>query len=280
MLAYSFNVFNPDLLSVLLYIQLLGNSYSPGTVKNCISGGKTFLEDRGYDVTVFSSRIVRNMLTGIEKLSNHIPKSAPVLGIKVVKQVCDVLRLLSIEGKIAADVLLFGTVTFLRQSNFVFTSTGCIQHIVKRKDLIFEGNTMWVNVPSTKTLSQSQSVSIPVHRIPGSTYCPVNACIEAMRLVPSSPDNPIFLCPRTFSALTAFQVTRLLRVALFILQHEDAGRATIHSTRHTGAAGCAAAGVDEDDVRKHGTWKTGASRVYAPKRLYTKSSHTLSTLLK
>ena len=73
MLAYSFNVFNPDLLSVLLYIQLLGNSYSPGTVKNCISGGKTFLEDRGYDVNVFSSRIVRNMLNGIEKFIYPYP---------------------------------------------------------------------------------------------------------------------------------------------------------------------------------------------------------------
>ena len=139
---------------------------------------------------------------------------------------------------------------------------------------------MWVNVPSTKTLTRDKCVSIPVYKIPTSVYCPVQACIDAMTLTPASRDAPIFISPYSGKPLTATEATKLLRVALTILQHPDASQATVHLTRHSGAAGCASAGVSESDVRRHGTWKSSASRVYAPKRLYTDSSKVIATLLK
>ena len=282
MLACNFNMFSPMLLQILLYIQCLGNSFkSVRSVRNYVSGARIYLEERSHDITCFNHRLVLNLLNGLERLSLHVPVSAPTLPISVIKQVVDILKSLSLEGIIAANAILFGTATFLRQSNFLYTRLEEYNHhMVRRKDLSISNGTLWVTVHSTKTIHRTKPVAIAIHSIPGSNYCPVQGVLQSIKMVPANDHHAIFLFPHDLSPIPAYHVTRLLRVALTILNHPSAPTATVHSTRHSGAAGCASAGADEQDIRVHGTWRGAASRVYAPKRLYTKTSHIVSTLLK
>ena len=282
MIACSFNALSPDLLSVMLYSQFLFNSFtSVQSIKNYMSGPKVYLRDRGHNFTAFCHPSLKTLINGFKRLSDHVPRRAPALSTKTLKKVIDLLSALSVEGQVAASSLLFGTCSFLRQSNFLGTQWLYDNpHMVRRCDVKIEKHTMWINVMSTKTLARAKAVSIPIPRIHGSKYCPVKSCVLAMQLVKGSPEDPIFLSPYTQAPMTAARVTALLRLALHVMKHPAATSATVHSTRRSGAQICAKAGATQEDVETHGTWASRASEVYAPKRLYSSIPSIMSKAFK
>ena len=229
-----------------------------------------FLRDRNFNVEVFSHPTLKKLVKGFQRLSDHIPKQAPALSAKTIKQVVDVLRQLSVEGQVAAAALLFGTCSFLRQSNFLMTQGMLVNpHIVCRSDLVIKRNVMWIKVMSTKTLSRKKAVAIPIPKIHNSQYCPVQATIDAMNVVNGPSQGPVFLSPYSKSPMMAGRVTQLLRLALHLIGHPAATTATVHSTRRSGAQLGAHGGASQQEVESHGTWASRASEVYAPKKLYT-----------
>ena len=271
MIMCGFSVFYPDLLSILLYAQFLNNSFkSVQSIRNYMSGVKIFLSDRDYPVANFQNSAVKKLVKGFERLSSHVPQRAPALSTKTIKRVCDILVQFSLEGFVAASAILFGTCSFLRQSNFLSTQwLNESPHIINRNQLSVQKDVMWISVMSTKTLSKDKAVSIPIPRIKGSNYCPVKACIKAMQLVPGPDNGPVFLSPYTKGPMSASRVTALLRLALQMMGHPAAATATVHSTRRSGAQIAARSGASQDEVELHGTWASHASEVYAPKKLYS-----------
>ena len=108
-----------------------------------LSGAKVFLRDRNFNVEVFSHPTLKKLAKGFQRLSDLIPKQAPALSAKSIKQIVDVLRQLSVEGQVAAAALLFGTCSFLRQSNFLMNQGMLVNpHIVCRADLVIKRNVM------------------------------------------------------------------------------------------------------------------------------------------
>ena len=87
MLAYGVDYKNPpDTVTLLIYIQVLANSYKNiTTIKNYISGAKTCVHNMGGNVTVFSSHEVSNMIKGVARVSDHVPTQAPPLAVGDVK---------------------------------------------------------------------------------------------------------------------------------------------------------------------------------------------------
>ena len=93
MVACAFPIFKPELICVLLYAQFLNNSFtSVQTVRNYLSGAKVFLRDRNFNVEVFSHPTLKKLVKGFQRLSDLIPKQAPALLAKSIKQIVDVLR--------------------------------------------------------------------------------------------------------------------------------------------------------------------------------------------
>ena len=124
MMAYGFDYMTPTLQSLLLYLQCLVNSFKNITsIKNYISGARTFVSLSGGNTALFTSPILATVIRGAARLSTHVPRPAPPLGRLQLHRLCAALRRIGGDGRVAMAAVLFGVATFLRQSNFLPQST-------------------------------------------------------------------------------------------------------------------------------------------------------------
>ena len=268
MLAYGYDYLFPSLTACLLYIQCLVNSMKNITsVKNYISGAKTFVVGVGGQPAAFDAPLVFTVIRGAAKLSTHIPSPAPPIARRHLLALSQVLMKLGPDGRVAMAALLFGVATFLRQCNFLPPSRGRVSpHLITRRDISRDARGLLVRVRSTKTRMLGQGPTILlIARAPRSPICPVEACLWAWRAVPASDGAPLFLLPSSGSPLTAPALLRLLRAGLTALGHPHPEDVTLHSLRRTGALLAAAGGCPDAEVMAHGTWTSGAYRAYVPR---------------
>ena len=270
--------YNPTIIHLLLYIQLLANSFkSVATVKNYVSGAKTFLTQHGVPTAVFNSPLINALFRGITRLSNHIPQPAMPIDINSIKRICDLLVALGRDAIIARAAILVGFATFLRQSNLlpVATPPYCGPHTVRRRDIYEEGGFLWVVVNSSKTIyDPTARVQIPILPIT-SPYCPVTAWRQMLDLCYLDPEAPAFMLAPD-RPLTPQKLNSYLRATLGVVGFQDAHKVTVHSLRRSGAQECARRGVPQDQLMQHGTWSSMAINNYVPLKLYTKVPHTIN----
>ena len=282
MLTYGYDYLNPPQAACLLYTQFWGNSLkNVRSVKNYLSGARTYLTSAGGCVNNFLSPLIPNLVKGIANLSDHVELQAPPLPRTVLLRLCDALRLQGPDGVVAAAACLFGVATFLRQSNFLPGGVQGSPHLIMRPDVTVGVAGMRVLVRSTKTLSpRSGGVVIPVARVPGSLYCPVRSLVTAWGLTRGAPmGGVIFTLPSTAAPLTVTALTAMARAALHGLGWPLAARFTIHSLRRTGAQLAGGAGANENALMLHGTWSSSAVRTYAPKVLISTVPAALASVL-
>ena len=278
MVAYNRPPFTPAVLDILLYTQFLANSLkSPASVKNYISGAKTFLQQQGASVAPFSSPLLINLFKGITRLSAHLPIPAPVIDLPRLKLMCDILAALDEDALTARAAILLGFTTLLRQSNLLPATATGQQHCIRRRDCLLEEDTLWVTINSSKTIyDPSKRVVIPVSAFP-SKYCPVAAWLDYTNRVPLDMDAPaLMLSPAV--PLTAPKLNAYMRAILASLSLPDADKVTVHSLRRSGAQAAAGHGASREQLMIHGTWATSAINSYVPHRLYTHVPTIMSTM--
>ena len=222
MLAYDFDYVSPSLTSCLLYIQCLANSFKNMTsVRNYLSGAKTFLTAAGGDPAPLSAPLVATVIRGAARLSTHVASPAPPLGRDALLGLCRGLAALGPDGRVAMAAVLFGVTTFLRQCNFLPASTARPgPHLIRRRDIQDSGDALLVKVSSTKTrMICDGPITLMIAPAPGSPYCPVDACRRAWRAVQAPYHAPLFLLPSTGSPLTRSGLLILVRGVLRALRH-------------------------------------------------------------
>ena len=174
----------------------------------------------------------------------------------------------------------FGVATFLRQSNFIPTTPGDGRHLLTRGDVQVDAAGLRVHVRTTKTLSpRSGGVVLPVARVPGSRYCPVESCTHALGLVTGAPGGLLFLLPSTGGPLTVTAMTMACRRVLRAARWPMANAFTLHSLRRTGARLAPEGGSDLPDFMLHGTWTSSGVRSYVPTHLALSVPVTIATVL-
>ena len=278
MVAHDRPPHNPSILDILLYTQFLANSLtSPASVKNYVSGAKTFLQQQGASVAPFMSPLLSNLFKGITKLSAHIPIPAPVIDLPRFKHMCDILAAMDHDAQSARTAILLGFTTLLRQSNLLPGSLSGNDHCIRRRDCVLEDDILWVTINSSKTIHDpAKRVVIPITAFP-SKYCPVAAWLQYIHRLPLDPDAPaLMLSP--IHPLTPQKLNAYMRVILGILALPEANKVTVHSLRRSGAQAAAANGATKDDLMIHGTWATSAINSYVPQRLYTEVPQIMSTM--
>ena len=279
MMSYKGDYLNPTVTELLLFIQLLANSYkSPQTVANTLSGAKNYVLEAGGNTQAFTNRLIRNLLNGVKKGSTHKVTQAPALSITFIRKMYDTLVTLSPFGQVVGTILLFAFATFLRQSNVVFTPDA-FNHMLCKRHVTFSTNHMWVTVPTTKTLSTGQGVVLPVKKNSQSKYCPVMAYIALQSISPGPPSAPLFTLPGTTTPVSAAECNLLLQAVAAALGHPLANRVSIHSMRRSASQLCAQHGVSEVDIQQHGTWASSAIYTYVPKVTFTKVPATIAAIL-
>ena len=278
MLGHNRPPLNPSILDILLYTQFLANSLnSPASVKNYISGAKSFLHQQGAPVAMFSSPLLGNLFKGITKLSAHIPVPAPVIDLTRFKLMCDILAAMDGDAATVRAAVLLGFATFVRQSNLLPSSLSGQHHCIRRRDCVLEESTLWVTINSSKTIyDPAKRVVIPV--LPFlSRYCPVTAWTEYVRRVPLDPEAPAFMLSPS-SPLTPIRLNSYMRVILGSLGLPQADKVTVHSLRRSGAQAAAANGATREHLMIHGTWASAAINSYVPQRLYTEVPTVISAM--
>ena len=268
MLKAHLNPLFPTVSSLLHYAQLLANSFkSVLSVKNYLSGAKTFVTSVGGDPTPFLARPLQLVIRGLSRLSLHVPQNAPALDPASIRAVCDVLWTLGPDARVARAALLFGFVTFLRQSNFLATQSGEV-HLIRRDAVRSTLRGLAIHVASTKTLTPSNTVIIPVDRANNPKYCPVLAYQAAARATPAPGSSPLFLTTLG-RPLTAQGLTSLIRSTLAAMGHPAA----------TTARCAAQAGDNRADVAAHRTWSGSGINAYVPRTMFTSVPQTMTKVL-
>ena len=281
MITYGFPPLRPTTVSSLLYIQCLANSLkSTSSIRNYLSGVRTFLTTAGGDPSPLNSPMITTMLRGVARVSQHEEAPAPPLSRRGLFSLCDALERLGPDALVLRAAVLFGVASLLRQSNFLAASSvSRLSHLITRGDLRVSEKEVLVYVRSSKTLRpESGGVVLRILAVPGSKYCPVRALRRAWLLMPAAAGAPIFLLPSTGRPLRAAALTAMMRVALRALGSPIADVVTVHSLRRTGAHLATSAGASEADVMLLGTWTSGAVKRYLPSPVNSAAPATLAAV--
>lgn len=239
-----------------MYVQWLSNIHSsPSTIKNYLSGAKTWVLEHNGSISSFNSYEVGKMQKSVTKHSHHIVKrAAPLLPnhLVIIASYCDFN--LSIPLCVKPCVLL-GHALFLRSSNLVSPSNDewCGPHTLKSSDIRSSSDKLIVRICSTKT--QVSPVSITVLSNPCTSICPVQAWNNYVKVVGPSVLGPAFII-FPGRPLTAKLVVTSMRQALMYDPSIDVSKVSMHSLRRGAAQSAAIAGVSESKIMASGQWKS------------------------
>lgn len=121
-ILYKVPVLAPSVTQVCMFAQLLANKHAaPTSIKNYLSGAKTWVTEHGGVTDAFSSFQLGQLVKGFVKNSTHIPAQAAPLGPHHIRAIyiCDFLDSSAAAPLAAKPALLIGFSYFLRGSNLL-----------------------------------------------------------------------------------------------------------------------------------------------------------------
>lgn len=90
MMTYGFDYIAPSISELSMYSQFLANSYSsPATIKNHLSGAKSWVNLHGGSPAPFLSQELGMMCKAITEKSHHVPAPAAPLSPHDIRIICE-----------------------------------------------------------------------------------------------------------------------------------------------------------------------------------------------
>lgn len=241
-----------------MYIQWLSNSHSsPSTIKNYLSGAKTWVLEHKGSILSFASYESGQMLKSITKHSNHIVRRAAPLfedHLRTICSYCDFNLAVPLSVK---PCILLGHALFLRASNLVSPSMDVWggPHTLRVNDVHASTDKLVIRIASTKTRVTPSYVTVPSNR--GSSICPVLAWNTYVQSVAPSSHGPAFIIHHNRSLTSKFVVT-CMRQALMFDPSIDASNISMHSLRRGAAQSAVLSGSSPEQIMSAGSWASHA----------------------
>lgn len=258
MLAYGFNWMAPTINQLAMFCQFLANTYpSPATIKNYVSGARTWVYLRQGDTTAFQAREVGWMFKSIAEASTHESVQAPPLiptDIRIICRYLEANRQLPLAIK---PCLLIAYSAFLRGSNAV---SPLIQqwggpHTLMVSDIITTENGLLIHINSTKTKRTGGPIGITIFPSGDPLTCPVEAWLQYKATINPCPLGPAFMVD-IHTPLTTTPVVEAIRKGLNAVGHKKAHMFSFHSLRRGAAQAAASQGASTELLMQHGTWSS------------------------
>lgn len=251
---YNVPYLSPTPVHVCMYSQYLANKFrSISSVKNYMSGARTWVLEHGGDPGTFLTHEQSMMIKALTKDSEHVVKHAfPLLIHHIFKIVSYLDKACNVPLSVKPCILI-GFSCYLRASNLVSPSFAVLggPHTLQAKNVIDCGSALKIVITSTKTKTVPYSLIIPacqnVH------ICPVNAWRVYTRSVPLSPTSPAFMLNRV-TPLNAALVVALIRDSLSGDPDIDVCQITLHSLRRGAAQQAAESGFSLSEIMARGGW--------------------------
>lgn len=259
----------PSLYDALQFVRHLFEVLTaPTSIKNALSGARSWISEAGGDAHPLSSPAVRRLIRGGERDTVHVVRQAPPLRPDMLYQVMQILIKAGPATIMPRAALLLGYFTLLRQSNLVSPSpTGWGgPHTLRRRDIQSHHRGLTVTIHSSKTItSRARAITLLVPAIPGSPLCPVQAWRLAEKAYPAKDSAPAFLSSLT-RPLDSHNLTKILRLTLSALKTPNSNDYSLHSLRRGAAQTCQALGVPIPAIMAQGSWDSKAIFSYIPKK--------------
>lgn len=254
-----------------MYSQFLANKHAaPSTIKNYISGARTWIEEHAGNNSAFHSPQFTQLLKGFVKNSTHIPRQAAPLTPRHIQLICRFLDSSSQASLAVKPAILIGYSCFLRGSN-LFTSTMLAwagPHTLLAGDIKHEPDALVVIIRSTKTRSRSQPLAFKLPRGESELTCPLIAWRRYQAALQPYIFGPAFTHSNGLP-VTSRQVVAIMRLALRQETDIDPGRVSLHSLRRGATQTSVNLGVPIESIKTQGTWASDSGmKPYLP-------SHTL-----
>lgn len=247
----------------MMFIQFLKNSFaSQVSVKNYVSGARTWvLQHRGC-VNGFDSIEIKQMFAAVDATSTHIPSPAYPLTVSHVKCICDYIdNCLTVPPAVKACILI-GFTCFLRACNLLSPSTQnwLGPHTMLVSDIVETDFSLLVHLKSSKNFNSKNSKIIPVRKVENPKYCPFVAWILFKRRVNPCPIGPAFMVD-DYTPLLSKNVLDVMNAALKTIIPSNA-KISMHSLRRGGTQSAAAQGASDELLMEHGAWKSSKGLSY------------------
>lgn len=255
---YKVPVLHPSVTQLCMYAQLLSNTYpAPSTIRNYISGAKTWIQEHGGNISAFSAPECLQLVKSIQKKSQHIPSRAEPLFWEHIRIVVDFINSNPCVPLSAKPCILIGFHTFLRGSNLVSPSTGVWAgpHSLLAKHVRVSDLGLHVSVHTTKTKLDRKPVTavLPWNNDP--VYCPVQAWLRYATARRPCPIGPAFVTDNHLP-LTPRHIIGIMKLALQNIPGINAEKITMHSLRRGAVQDAKRAGVPVEQLMVRGMWRS------------------------
>lgn len=266
--AYNVFYLSPLIIDLIMYIQFLKNSFaSEISVKNYVSGARTWVLHHNGCVKSFDSIEVKQMFAGIDACSKHVPSPAYPLTASDIKTVCDYIDSTPQIPLAVKPCVLIGYTCFLRTCNLLAPSTQSWlgPHTMLASDIAVNSLGLLVYVRSSKTFNVKDSKVLQVYKVTDPKYCPVVSWLRYKSATDPCPIGPAFMIDN-YTPLVSRNVVNILNQALKPSLPLNA-KVTMHSLRRGGTQTAASEGASNEHLMSHGTWRSAKGlKYYLPKK--------------
>lgn len=259
-IRYNVPYLAPSVTNSCMFAQHLANIHAaPTSIKNYISGAKTWISHHSGTTEAFLSPQFNQLVKGLTKNSGHVPSRAAPLAPHHVRAICDFADLSSSVPLAVRPAILIGYACFLRGSNLLSPS---MQewggpHTLLAGDIRLTQSGLQIFLRSTKTRSDPRGLTFFIPATLDDPYCPVSAWRKYSGLIRPWALGPAFIQANRLP-LTTRQLVVVMRLAL--QRHTDisAPKVSMHSLRRGAAQAAADAGLPLAEIKDRGTWKSNA----------------------
>lgn len=255
---YNVPYLSPNTLHVCMFSQFLANKFdSVSSVKNYVSGARTWVLEHGGNPSAFSGYEHSMMIKAILKDSNHVPKRAFPLSIEHLLKISAYLDKARNVPLCIKPCILIGFSCYLRSSNLLAPQISVLggPHTLLAKDIIDCGSSLKVQIVSTKTRRLPYTLYIPSCDQP--QICPVRAWRRYNNHEAPHPNGPAFIVNR-INSLTPALVVQLMRDALSDDKTLDVLQISMHSLRRGAAQQAEKNGCTHQDIMARGGWASSS----------------------
>lgn len=251
---YNVPYLSPLPVHVCMFSQYLANKFhSISSVKNYLSGARTWVVEHGGSPLAFTTYEQSMMVKALTKDSSHVVKRAFPLLLQHLHKIVSYLDKSRNVPPCIKPCILIGYSCYLRSSNLLapsFTVVGG-PHTLLARNVIDCGEGLKVIVNSTKSTAKPYVLFVPVSQVP--EMCPV----RAWRLYKNSqhfhPYGPAFVINK-INSLNQSLLVNLMRDALSGDPNIDVTQISMHSLRRGAAQQANLAGASLSDIMARGAW--------------------------
>lgn len=255
-LIVGFHHLAPSITHVCMFAQSLANKHvAPNSIKNSISGAKTWVMEHGGQIDAFLSHQLGLLVKGFAKHSSHVPSRAAALAPHHIRLICDMLDATPSAPLGVKPAVLIGYACFLRSSNLLSPTVQAWggPHTLLAHQITSSHNRLTVYINSTKTRQKGSGVSFSIPFSSPSRYCPVHTWLAYKDSVNPWPLGPAFVHQNGLP-ITPREVVGCMRIAL---QHQtdiSASHVSMHSLRRGATHAAVNQGISIETIKARGTW--------------------------